>query len=131
MHQPILAPDLSSDRPAKVALDTVYGGAISVPAWWASEEGYRDGQTLLTHQVSDALDARFGAGLADCCIARLTQRTRPMDPHIPPEARRRPPVADACPPSAKANSGRLRAVLLLASAAISAGAVIILIGRIL
>lgn len=125
MHQPILAPDLSSDRPARVTLDTVYG-PISVPAWWAAEEGYRDGQTLLAHQVSDALDARFGAGLADCCIDCITQRTRPMDPHIPPEARRRPPVADACPPSAKANSGRLRAVLLLASACISAGAVIIL-----
>lgn len=49
-----------------------------------------------------------------------------MDQHIPPEARRRPPVTDAFPPSARVNTRRLRAVLLLASACISAGAVIIL-----
>ena len=53
-----------------------------------------------------------------------------MDPHIPSEARVRPPVLDACPqPSPSVR--RVRAALLILSAAVSAGAVIVILRSIL
>lgn len=125
MHQPILAPDLSSDAPAKVGLRHA-GGTVYVPAWWAAEAGYSDGQTLLAHHHAEALIAAISAIDAKFCIDRLIPRTRPMDPHIPSEARVRPPVFDACPqPSPSVR--RVRAALLILSAAVAAGAVITLI----
>ena len=129
MHQPILAPDLSSDAPAKVGLRHA-GGTVYVPAWWAAEAGYSDGQTLLVHHHAEALTAAISAADAKFCIDRLTPRTRPMDPHIPQEARVRPPVLDACPkPSPSVR--RARAALLILSAAVSAGAVIVILRSIL
>ena len=130
MHQPILAPDLSSDSPARVALRTA-SGTVYVPAWWAAEEGYSEGRTLLHHEASEALEAAICAGKADFSLSELTRiRTRPMDPHIPQEARVRPPVLDACPqPSPSVR--RARAALLILSAAVSAGAVIVILRSVL
>lgn len=124
MHQPILAPDLSG-RPVPTVSLCAGDRWIRVPAWWAAENHYRHGQSI---PARDALDARIAAAQSRLAVRRITRiRTRPMDPHIPPEARRCPPVPDACPPSARVNTRRLRAVMLLASACISAGAVIIIV----
>ena len=120
MHQPILAPDLSG-RPVPTVSLCAGDRWIRVPAWWAAENHYRHGQSI---PARDALDARIAAAQSRLAVRRITRiRTRPMDPHIPQEARVRPPVLDACPqPSPSVR--RVRAALLILSAAVSAGAVI-------
>lgn len=127
MHQPILAPDLSG-RPVPTVSLCADGRWIRVPAWWAAENRYRHGQSILAR---DALDARIAAAQSRLAVRRITRiRTRPMDPHIPQEARVRPPVLDACPqPSPSVR--RARAALLILSAAVSAGAVIVILRSIL
>ena len=123
MHQPILAPDLSG-RPVPTVSLCAGDRWIRVPAWWAAENHYRHGQSI---PARDALDARIAAAQSRLAVRRITRiRTRPMDPHIPSEARVRPPVLDACPqPSPSVR--RARAALLILSAAVSAGAVIVIL----
>lgn len=123
MHQPILAPDLSG-RPVPTVSLCAGDRWIRVPAWWAAENHYRHGQSI---PARDALDARIAAAQSRLAVRRITRiRTRPMDPHIPQEARVRPPVLDACPqPSPSVR--RVRAALLILSAAVSAGAVIVIL----
>ena len=124
MHQPVIAPD-TDRRPVPTVSLRTGDRWVAVPAWWAAEHFYRHGQTV---RPEDEGEARAAVAIAKLTPRRIERiRTRPMDPHIPQEARVRPPVLDACPPSARVNTRRLRAVLLLASACISAGAVIILI----
>lgn len=131
MHQPILAPDLSG-RPVPTVSLCADGRWIRVPAWWAAENHYRHGQSI---PARDALDARIAAAQSRLAVRRITRirtriRTRPMDPHIPSEARVRPPVLDACPqPSPSVR--RVRAALLILSAAVSAGAVIVILRSVL
>ena len=127
MHQPILAPDLSG-RPVPTVSLCAGDRWIRVPAWWAAENHYRHGQSI---PARDALDARIAAAQSRLAVRRITSiRTRPMDPHIPQEARVRPPVLDACPkPSPSVR--RARAALLILSAAVSAGAVIVILRSIL
>lgn len=127
MHQPILAPDLSG-RPVPTVSLCAGDRWIRVPAWWAAENHYRHGQSI---PARDALDARIAAAQSRLAVRRITRiRTRPMDPHIPQEARVRPPVLDACPqPSPSVR--RARAALLILSAAVSAGAVIVILRSIL
>ena len=123
MHQPILAPDLSG-RPVPTVSLCAGDRWIRVPAWWAAENHYRHGQSI---PARDALEARIAAAQSRLAVRRITRiRTRPMDPHIPQEARVRPPVLDACPqPSPSVR--RARAALLILSAAVSAGAVIVIL----
>lgn len=127
MHQPILAPDLSG-RPVPTVSLCAGDRWIRVPAWWAAENHYRHGQSILAR---DALDARIAAAQSHLAVRRITRiRTSPMDPHIPQEARVRPPVLDACPqPSPSVR--RVRAALLILSAAVSAGAVIVILRSVL
>lgn len=127
MHQPILAPDLSG-RPVPTVSLCAGDRWIRVPAWWAAENHYRHGQSI---PARDALDARIAAAQSRLAVRRITRiRTRPMDPHIPQEARVRPPVLDACPqPSPSVR--RARTALLILSAAVSAGAVIVILRSIL
>ena len=127
MHQPILAPDLSG-RPVPTVSLCAGDRWIRVPAWWAAENHYRHGQSI---PARDALDARIAAAQSRLAVRRITRiRTHPMDPHIPQEARVRPPVLDACPqPSPSVR--RARAALLILSAAVSAGAVIVILRSIL
>ena len=127
MHQPILAPDLSG-RPVPTVSLCAGDRWIRVPAWWAAENHYRHGQSIPSR---DAQDARIAAAQSRLAVRRITRiRTRPMDPHIPQEARVRPPVLDACPqPSPSVR--RARAALLILSAAVSAGAVIVILRSIL
>ena len=126
MHQPILAPDLSG-RPVPTVSLCAGDRWIRVPAWWAAENHYRHGQSI---PARDALDARIAAAQSRLAVRRITRIRNPMDPHIPQEARVRPPVLDACPqPSPSVR--RVRAALLILSAAVSAGAVIAILRSIL
>ena len=127
MHQPILAPDLSG-RPVPTVSLLAGDRWIRVPAWWAAENHYRHGQCI---PAAEAQAARIASAQSRLVVRRITRiRTRPMDPHIPQEARVRPPVLDACPkPSPSVR--RARAALLILSAAVSAGAVIVILRSIL
>ena len=122
MHQPILAPDLSG-RPVPTVILCADGRWIRVPAWWAAENHYRHGQCI---PAAEAQDARIASAQSRLVVRRITRIRNPMDPHIPQEARVRPPVLDTCPqPSPSVR--RARAALLILSAAVSAGAVIVIL----
>lgn len=127
MHQPVIAPD-TDRRPVPTVSLRTGDRWVAVPAWWAAEHFYRHGQTV---RPEDEGEARAAVAIAKLTPRRIERiRTRPMDPHIPQEARVRPPVLDACPkPSPSVR--RVRAALLILSAAVSAGAVIVILRSIL